>query len=170
MVAHQSGSNHITFYRNATMATDIRHKECSCCKQTLDIELFGVCPAYKDGRRGQCNQCRSKRQSAYAKAHPQKRAKQDASVTRKHKLKVKYGLTLERYASICKMQNGVCAICGNGPDTKWRTLVVDHCHDTGIVRGLLCHRCNVALGRTGDNLDGLMRFVNYLRNQPATSI
>lgn len=68
-------------------------------------------------------------------------------------LKNKYGLTPETYQEILDSQNGGCAICRAttpGRSTSIR-LAVDHDHDTGLVRGLLCDSCNVGLGRFKDD-------------------
>lgn len=60
-------------------------------------------------------------------------------------------------------QGGVCAICGNGAeDTQHGLLHVDHCHDKGHVRGLLCSPCNLALGLFRDNPALLRRAAEYL--------
>jgi hypothetical protein len=59
-------------------------------------------------------------------------------------LKYKYGLTPEDYDAKLAEQGGVCAICGKSP-TK-RRLHIDHCHETGRIRGLLCTGCNTRLG------------------------
>ena len=64
---------------------------------------------------------------------------------RKSYLKRKYGMTLEDYERMLEAQGGVCAICGE-PRPEERTLHVDHDHETGEIRGLLCFRCNNALG------------------------
>ena len=56
---------------------------------------------------------------------------------RKSHLKRKYGLTLEEYDAMLEAQGGVCAICGE-PRPEERTLHVDHDHETGAIRGLLC--------------------------------
>ena len=58
------------------------------------------------------------------------------------------------------MGNRVCACCG-GSDR----LVVDHCHKTGALRGVLCHACNVGIGWLGDDLEGVMRAVKYLKTR-----
>lgn len=58
----------------------------------------------------------------------------------------KFNLTVEAYNKMVSAQNGVCAICRSGTPNGQR-LSVDHCHQTGIVRGLLCQPCNLALGR-----------------------
>jgi hypothetical protein len=74
------------------------------------------------------------------------------------------GITQEAYDAFFVAQGGVCAICGR-PATQIR-LLVDHNHNTGRVRGLLCYRCNTALGRLGDSVEGLERALAYLQAEP----
>ena len=76
-----------------------------------------------------------------------------------------YGLTVEQYGTILASQGGVCAIC-QGPG-KDRHLAVDHCHQTGVVRGLLCRPCNTAIGQLGDTAEHLQRAADYLRKATA---
>ena len=78
----------------------------------------------------------------------------------------RYGITLEDYNTLLEQQNGVCAICKN-PETltvkgKIVNLSVDHCHDTGVVRGLLCRSCNVGLGNFRDDVNLLETAISYL--------
>jgi hypothetical protein len=73
----------------------------------------------------------------------------------------KYGLTPGDVERMKAEQGGLCAICRR--QDAWR-LVVDHCHDTGRVRGLLCDRCNQALGALGDRVEALERALHYLRH------
>ncbi len=81
-------------------------------------------------------------------------------------LKSKYGISLEDYEAMVAEQGGGCAICKQGPRGKrYSSLVVDHCHDTGIVRGLLCDHCNRGLGLFGDNPETLEAAALYLRGQ-----
>lgn len=70
-----------------------------------------------------------------------------------------YGLSPEAVDALIKKQRCLCAICERDLG-KFR---VDHCHRTGIVRGLLCNMCNLLLGQCGDDLPGVMRFVRYLQ-------
>lgn len=80
--------------------------------------------------------------------------------TKRKDLKRKYGITVEQYEAIKERQGDLCALCGwKGPET----LAIDHDHRTGRVRGLLCRSCNVNLGRWGDDVEGLMRVVAYLK-------
>lgn len=83
--------------------------------------------------------------------------KQRASVqSRKARLK-RYGLTLEQFDQMLTEQHGRCLIC-----RKTESLVVDHCHTTGKVRGLLCNLCNTALGSFRDSPEILTSAIEYL--------
>ena len=77
---------------------------------------------------------------------------------RKYALSHDYGLTLEKFDALVVSQNGRCAICGDRDE-----LVVDHDHETGCLRGLLCQHCNTGLGRFRDNLNSLQKAIDYLR-------
>jgi len=91
---------------------------------------------------------------------------------RKRSLKLKYGITLEDFDKILKKQGGVCAICQGKPQKK--NYVVDHDHNCcpikkrgqktcgKCIRGLLCDRCNTALGRFYEDINILKRAVKYL--------
>jgi len=75
----------------------------------------------------------------------------------------KYGITLSEYDEILESQGGVCAICGSDdPQGKGARFHVDHCHETGEVRGLLCHFCNIGLGHFKDSREALQSAINYL--------
>lgn len=77
------------------------------------------------------------------------------------KLWRRYGLTLGDYHELLREQDLHCAICGIRfrPDVP---PVVDHCHDQGHVRGLLCSNCNTGLGLFADSPDILQQAINYL--------
>lgn len=78
----------------------------------------------------------------------------------RYRLLIRYGITIDTYESILLEQDGVCAICLM---KKEETLHVDHCHNTGKVRGLLCGSCNRALGLMKDNTDFLLKAIQYLQ-------
>jgi hypothetical protein len=80
------------------------------------------------------------------------------------KLKSAYSLTLEEYNKLVSEQSGRCAICGNKTSKKGLRLTVDHNHKTGIVRGLLCYKCNMALGLLNDSEELLVNAISYLTN------
>jgi hypothetical protein len=73
-----------------------------------------------------------------------------------------YGISLEEYNSLFDKQGGVCAICSTPPST--RRLAVDHCHDTGKVRGLLCVKCNAGIGNLNDDVEMLKAAIKYLES------
>lgn len=75
--------------------------------------------------------------------------------------KAQYGLTPEDIQDMLTRQGGFCARPGCGKELG-DIFNVDHCHDTGHVRGLLCPGCNTGIGKLGDNLAGLQRSVEYL--------
>lgn len=72
----------------------------------------------------------------------------------------KYGCTKKQYLSLLSKQDGVCAICQQ--ECEKGRLCVDHCHNTGAVRGLLCRNCNLGLGNFKGDPDNLKEALNYL--------
>lgn len=87
-------------------------------------------------------------------------------IYRKSYLQRLYGISESEYASMLTDQGGVCAICGKFETStyrgKLRELAVDHCHESGVVRGLLCNQCNAALGKFKDSPDILRKALDYL--------
>ena len=79
-------------------------------------------------------------------------------------IKIRYGITKEDYEKMLLKQNGGCAICGKTKSGHKNTdeMVVDHCHKTKKVRGLLCNRCNTLLGLIDDNPEFIENITNYL--------
>ncbi len=89
---------------------------------------------------------------------------------------VNYGITFDQYMELHERQKGLCAICGK-PETVVRgrskgpgLLSVDHDHKTGLIRGLLCSRCNAALGMFGDDVDILIKAELYLHRHKESPI
>lgn len=84
-------------------------------------------------------------------------------------MRVKYGITPEKYNEMLENQGGVCAICKTKPqfDTRKKRLSIDHCHTTGKVRGLLCDACNRGIGMLKDDTSVLMNAINYLNSSRA---
>lgn len=78
-------------------------------------------------------------------------------------LKKLYGITTEYYDRMLESQDGRCAICKQPPSGKRKSLCVDHCHETGEIRGLLCLACNWGLGYFKDSVENLHQAVSYLQ-------
>lgn len=127
------------------------HKICTKCglnKSSLEFSPRGK------GARKECRQCVTDRTTAWKKANPIKNKRS----IKNSQLKKKYGISLEDYESMYDLQAGKCAIC-----CKHKSILcVDHDHKTGKIRGLLCISCNIILARFGDDVDGVMRFIEYL--------
>jgi len=72
----------------------------------------------------------------------------------------KYGITVAQFDKMFAEQGECCALCkGDAGKNGWQ---VDHCHTNGDVRGILCHRCNLALGLFQDDVQRLREAINYL--------
>jgi CRISPR/Cas system-associated protein Cas10 (large subunit of type III CRISPR-Cas system) len=102
-----------------------------------------------------------------AREHPEIYAQKLRQDRRRKTLK-RYGISLEHYDQLFEKQGGLCAICENPERRVSRSgevkpLVVDHDHETGRVRGLLCHDCNIALGLIEDNPEIAKAMVRYLK-------
>lgn len=93
---------------------------------------------------------------------PRNKGKTNGITDYEHRLKSRYGSTLEEYNRIREKQNNCCAICGIHESELTRKLCVDHDHKTGKIRGLLCGRCNVGLGHAKDDIDVLQKMREYL--------
>ena len=78
----------------------------------------------------------------------------------------KYNISLKEYNQLLDFQGGSCALCQKPLERLSRRINIDHDHDTGEVRGLLCTGCNTGLGHLGDDIEGLERALYYLKNTP----
>lgn len=111
-------------------------------------------------------------QREYHKTHPPK--KRTAIGPRKYDrqmhLKKKYGITESEYDQLLKIQNGCCAICGVDVAGGRGRFHVDHCHKTGVVRGLLCSRCNMGLGSFLDDIEILNKAMKYLSSKVQANV
>lgn len=139
---------------------------CSACYQRLRAS-----PAFVPlGRPARVNTCGHHDQPHYGKgmctacrtrdwrAKNPERDQQMRRLTRTRR----YGITPEIFDSILTDQNRKCALCCKAL-TKPKDIHIDHCHETGAVRGILCFKCNRALGMFGDNEAGLVRALAYVR-------
>jgi hypothetical protein len=92
----------------------------------------------------------------------------DGEARRRHKIssrfsriKKQYGLTRDAYMAMVERQSASCAICGHTPESHF-SLHVDHCHSTGRVRGLLCSKCNQAIGLFSEDVSLMQKAMRYL--------
>jgi hypothetical protein len=81
---------------------------------------------------------------------------------RSSNLKKIYGITLDQFNDLFLSQGSKCAIC-KGDASNGKNWHVDHCHQTGRIRGILCHPCNLMIGHAGDDVERLLLSVEYLK-------
>jgi hypothetical protein len=74
----------------------------------------------------------------------------------------RHKIPMDEWRAMLKAHQGLCAICQKPQSGKRENLFIDHCHATGVVRGLLCTNCNRGLGGFKDNIDSLRRAIAYL--------
>lgn len=129
-------------------------KKCVQCKKRKPVEEFYKNSQAKDGIHYSCKVCESERKRRYHRTN--------INARRDRQLKRRYGISLDQYKDILKQQGGVCAICGRPETSKRKILSVDHDHDTGEIRELLCHSCNRSLGDLEENIETLQNMIEYL--------
>lgn len=159
--------------------TDYRCKRCKKCANTKENN-----PYWKGGvRKKQIVNKESHRKSCekYNKLHPEKRKESYTNYAIRNKELISknrnmpenktrkrngeiikaYGITFNEFNQMVANQNNKCAICNLEFNNKKQTHI-DHNHKTGIVRQILCHKCNVGIGLFGENIDLMKLAINYL--------
>lgn len=116
-------------------------KKCSMCRKAKVLAEFSQAHTRAGGYHGYCKSCNKERNRRWRQANPERSSR----TSFKSALKFNYGLTLEQYTELLQSQAGVCAICRT-PNRDGKRLAVDHNHETGKIRGLLCQGCNFAIG------------------------
>lgn len=166
-------------------------KTCSKCGETKTLDAFYRQKRGRLGRSSVCRTCAQARDACYSRARQSKRRPEQAAYRRKHPEKVKawkaayyqkhkeklwaqkllnaYGVSAAQYYAMLDAQNGRCAICARHQDAFAKRLFVDHCHQSGKIRGLLCKDCNIALGILGDSRSRVLQVARYLRLSRAAS-
>lgn len=139
-------------------------KICSVCREEKPLSDYHRSKNTKDGHTYRCKPCDREARYKYRTKDP----KRYAEKLRNRQLKYKYGIDLKIYREMLEEQKGGCRICGASSNNalyginKTDNFSVDHCHDTGKVRGLLCNQCNRALGFFKDDPELLRKAANYL--------
>lgn len=134
-------------------------KTCSRCHKSKPVDEFHNNKSSKDGKQSCCKVCNLSRVKDWQEKNADrfKASWSTPEVTFRQRAR-RYGLSVEELENLIAEFKGVCPLCGRVED-----LVIDHCHVTNRVRGLLCGACNKALGVLGDSEEGLMKALDYLR-------
>ena len=120
-------------------------KTCTRCLQDLSDDHFHkrTLRSGKTGLQPKCKKCSAEIRKKYYKPHEFMRRK--------------FKLSTEQYADLMAVE--ACQVCGQDFGDK---KCIDHCHATEKIRGVLCHKCNTALGLVGDNVQVLSKLIRYL--------
>lgn len=129
-------------------------------------------PEYKEWQRKYAREHYLKNREKYIERAAKRQAEKPDEVKetkRKHRYEKIYGVSYDEAKKLRETANH-CHICGALPPTegRFRELFLDHDHVTGKIRGLLCPRCNSGIAAFGDNLEGIMRVVEYLKRSNPT--
>jgi hypothetical protein len=141
----------------------MKTKTCKTCGVTKSYDEFPDGRLYHDGKRPNCKDCRRKYERESYHKHKHKNP-YVYEVDKDKKLKKAYGISYQEYLNILAIQQNSCAICGVDQEDVSRAFAVDHCHDTGKIRGLLCCNCNTGIGNLRDDIGLLERAIEYLKN------
>lgn len=126
-------------------------KECAYCKENKELSKFSKHPKRHDGLDHRCKDCVNKHSKVWKK------------IDKEVRLSGEFDKEFNRL-------NGKCPICESDMikeqgKTHNNSAVIDHCHTLNIYRGILCRKCNQALGSLGDNIKALKRAINYLSRE-----
>ena len=142
-------------------------KTCTRCKEDKARTEFYADKRNTNGLSSWCKECMRWNCSRYAERYPEKRVArarawtvanpERAKQSRRRQRLARYGLTSIAYAALLEKQNHGCAICSE-PNPP----AIDHCHRTGRVRGILCHKCNKGIGLLQDDPETLRAAAEYL--------
>jgi len=163
-----------------------RSKTCRVCGKEKQESGFHRDSAARDGRRPECKACTAVRRKAWyaanrereiarvkewQQANPERvnenQRRNRARPERKRALRDQYyrrtfGVSADEFDALLEAQGGGCAICGTRPE-RAASLHLDHCHETGAIRGILCLSCNQALGKFREDPALLEKAARYLR-------
>lgn len=152
------------FTRHCKSCKNATEKICKKCSLLKSLEDFTKLARGEFGRDTQCRDCKHLSEKHYYYNSDKIRKNR----TRQQRVR-KYNLTDTEYQNMISRQNNCCAICLillddtiDNTNTNIRPRI-DHCHTTGIVRGILCGQCNVGLGHFYDNEESLLNAILYLR-------
>jgi hypothetical protein len=135
-------------------------KQCRDCLKMLPLSDFPRRGGQQAGvLESRCVSCfrennRKKARKSYHRKPVVKRTKSNRAVA----LMRYHGITVEQFDALYAKQGNVCAICGSATEKPH----VDHCHETDIIRGILCSPCNTAIGLLGDDPDRMRRAAEYV--------
>jgi hypothetical protein len=162
--------NRRSFERRQESASIANRKPCIFCGKMIGQVICSECRAKVPRGKKVCTICRkvllSSRINKQRARVASGQCKDCVALSSVHK---RFGLAPAEYLVLLGKQDGRCGICRNKPRT--RRLAVDHDHKTGMIRGLLCSRCNNRLlGAANDSIERLQHAIDYLTSPPGLEL
>lgn len=146
-------------------------KSCVKCREVKPIEEFPVQSKSPSGYGKYCTDCNRENVSKWAESNPERYSDRIKRRTDKNgvrfsdswfKIKSRvYNIPIQKLKDMFVSSEGLCEICF---EYTGANLVIDHDHDTGEVRGLLCQQCNIGLGAFKDSQTSLIQAIQYLNS------
>lgn len=147
-------------------------KPCSRCGETKALDEFHVHSQGLGGRQSRCKACTNIERRDFRALHPERHKELDKArypdrkrQMRDRFLRKTYDISIEDYEWMVDQQDGLCAICLKEPVGEYNLSIlhVDHDHQIGFNRSLLCQRCNLAIGQFDEDIEVMQRAINYIR-------
>lgn len=138
----------------------MENKKCICCHKIKPNDNFspkGWKSPYELDRDNICDKCKRYHGKSSVNDNDFHKKKEKSYYKRN------YNITNEEYNFLFAAQEGKCKICETHQSDLKKKLSVDHCHETGHVRGLLCQACNSGIGFLKDSAEILEKAINYIR-------
>jgi len=151
------------------------NRMCGSCGEEKSLSAFSKDKKGKGGLSSKCKECAKEATRLWKLANPEqarlavkncfnRNRQQYYSSHNERQLLVKYGLTKEAYVTLVQNCGDICPICGREFGvTAYTKPVIDHCHTSGKVRGLICRQCNIGLGAFKDNIKSMKNAIEYLK-------
>lgn len=146
-------------------------KRCPRCKAVKEVTEFYKNKSQPGGLSSCCKECFKTAQKKYRQSPAKQKMDKESAKIRRRTPKVrnqmlirKYGISLDQWQGLFNTQDGCCAICSKHQSELKQTLNVDHSHKTGIIRGLLCSKCNAAIGLLQDSSRIAKKAMEYLND------
>jgi hypothetical protein len=141
------------------MYAELERKECSKCKKAKEKKEFSARSARLSGKASWCKSCLNE----WRRNKKAKNPKPFQDYEFKRGLRRHYGMTVEQYQQMLSDQVGCCACCGKHESEFKRRLHVDHDHNSGHIRALLCTECNPGMGYFCHSVERLEMAIRYLK-------
>lgn len=135
-------------------------KICTVCGIGKPLTEYHLRSKKQPWPKSACKECHRVRARKHWEKNPLPK-----EVQRERNLKKSFGIGVKEYDELLTLQDGCCAICGTTSCSSGKNFAVDHDHQTGKVRGLLCKFCNTALGQFKDDTDVLRKAIEYLERK-----